>query len=67
MGGKNVVIAVVLLAVIVIKEVLFRFVSREAGSLQSIALFTDAWHHRSDAITSLAAGIGISLAIFGEM
>jgi cation diffusion facilitator family transporter len=55
----------VLIAVIVVKEVLFRFVSREAGSVQSIALFADAWHHRSDAITSLAAGLGIAMALFG--
>lgn len=55
----------ILIAVIAVKELLFRFVSREAGSLQSIALFTDAWHHRSDAITSLAAGLGITLALFG--
>jgi len=55
----------VLIAVIVTKEILFRFVSREAGSVQSIALFADAWHHRTDAITSLAAGIGISLSLFG--
>jgi cation diffusion facilitator family transporter len=55
----------ILIAVIVLKELLFRFVSREAGSLHSIALTTDAWHHRSDAITSLAAAIGIALAVFG--
>jgi cation diffusion facilitator family transporter len=55
----------VLVAVIVIKEVLFRYVSREAGSTQSMALQADAWHHRSDAITSLAAAIGIGLAVFG--
>ncbi len=55
----------VLIAVIAVKEFLFRFVSREAGSLQSIALLSDAWHHRSDAITSLAAGLGITLALFG--
>jgi cation diffusion facilitator family transporter len=55
----------VLIAVIAVKELLFRFVSREAGKLQSIALLSDAWHHRSDALTSLAAGLGISLALFG--
>jgi cation diffusion facilitator family transporter len=54
---------VVLLAVVVVKETLFRFVSREAGSVQSIVVYADAWHHRSDAITSLAAAIGISLAL----
>ena len=55
----------VLIAVIVVKELLFRFVSREAGSLHSITLYTDAWHHRTDALTSLAAGVGISVALFG--
>ena len=53
----------VLLGVIVVKEALFRFVLREAKSVESTAVRTDAWHHRSDAITSLAAGIGISVAL----
>ena len=55
----------VLLVVIVVKEALFRFVLREAKSVESTAVRTDAWHHRSDAITSLAAGIGISVALVG--
>jgi cation diffusion facilitator family transporter len=55
----------VLGAVIAIKEGLFRFVRREAASVQSSAVRTDAWHHRSDAITSLAAAIGISVALIG--
>jgi cation diffusion facilitator family transporter len=55
----------VLGAVIVIKECLFRFVRREAASVQSTAVRTDAWHHRSDAITSLAAATGISVALIG--
>jgi cation diffusion facilitator family transporter len=56
---------VVLVLVIVIKEGLFRFVVHESTSLESSAVRADAWHHRSDAITSLAAAIGISVAIFG--
>src|SRR5579872_3878735 len=55
----------VLVAVIVIKEGLFRFVAGEASSVQSTAVRTDAWHHRSDAITSLAAAIGISISLLG--
>lgn len=55
----------ILVGAIVLKEFLFRFVSREAGSLHSIALKTDAWHHRTDAIISLIAGIGIALTLFG--
>lgn len=56
---------VVLLAVIVIKEGLYRLIFREGTELDSTVVQTDAWHHRSDAITSLAAAIGISIAIFG--
>ena len=55
----------VLLAVILTKELLFRFVAREANDVDSSVVHTDAWHHRSDAITSLAAAIGISLCVFG--
>jgi cation diffusion facilitator family transporter len=55
----------VLVLVIIIKEALFRFVAQESSSLDSTVVRTDAWHHRSDAITSLAAGIGISVALIG--
>jgi cation diffusion facilitator family transporter len=55
----------VLLGVVVIKEGLFRFVSRQAKTAESIAIQTDAWHHRSDAITSLAAAIGITFTLVG--
>jgi cation diffusion facilitator family transporter len=55
----------VLLVVVAIKEALFRFVRRESISVESSAVRTDAWHHRSDAITSLAAAIGISVALLG--
>lgn len=55
----------VLFAVVVVKEGLFRFVLRESDSVDSCAVKTDAWHHRSDAITSLAAGIGITVALLG--
>jgi cation diffusion facilitator family transporter len=55
----------VLILVIAIKEFLFRFVLREANSIENIAVESDAWHHRSDAITSAAAFIGIGVAIIG--
>ena len=47
------------------KETLFRFVLRESETVSSSAVETDAWHHRSDAITSTAAFIGISIALVG--
>ena len=56
---------IVLLVVITVKELLYRFVSREGGAVNSSAMKADAWHHRSDAITSVAAGVGISVALIG--
>ena len=55
----------VLIIVIILKESLFRFVRRESIKVESQAVRTDAWHHRSDAITSTAAAIGISVALVG--
>jgi cation diffusion facilitator family transporter len=54
-----------LVIVIVIKEILFRYVNRIGRDLESTAVQTDAWHHRSDALTSAAAFIGISVALIG--
>jgi cation diffusion facilitator family transporter len=51
--------------VIFTKEFLFRFVRRESEKVESSAVRADAWHHRSDAITSFAAAIGITVAIVG--
>lgn len=55
----------VLVAVIAVKESLFRFVLRGAEAFESDAASADAWHHRSDAITSAAAFIGVAVAIWG--
>lgn len=55
----------VLTAVIVVKEVLFRKVRAASDDVHSRALQNEAWHQRSDAITSGAAFIGISLAVLG--
>jgi cation diffusion facilitator family transporter len=56
---------VVLIVVVVIKELLFRFLKRTGDSIDSNAMRTDAWHHRSDSLTSVAAFIGISIALIG--
>lgn len=56
---------VVLLGVVVTKETLFRWVLRESTETDSQAVASDAWHHRADAITSLAAAIGIVVALVG--
>lgn len=56
---------VVLLAVIATKELLFRYVIDVGHESGSTAVQTDAWHHRSDAITSAAAFVGITIALIG--
>lgn len=56
---------VVLLVVIVVKEVMFRYVLKVGKETESGAVKADAFHHRSDAITSGAAFIGISVALIG--
>ena len=56
---------VVLVVVIAVKEFLFRRVFTVGSEVGSTAVKADAWHHRSDAITSAAAFVGISVAIVG--
>lgn len=56
---------IVLVIVIITKEALFRFVIKVGTTVNSVAVKSDAWHHRSDAITSAAAFIGISIALIG--
>jgi len=55
----------VLLGVVLVKEGLYRFVSGVGSEIESEAVQTDAWHHRSDAITSAAAALGISISLVG--
>lgn len=55
----------ILVVVIVVKETLFRYVNRIGRNVDSTAVQTDAWHHRSDALTSAAAFVGISVALLG--
>ncbi len=56
---------VVLVGVIIVKETLFRLLFSVGKSVNSLSLETEAWHQRSDALTSTAAFIGISMAIAG--
>lgn len=56
---------VVLLLVVAIKEGLARWVGQIGAAADSTALQGDAWHHRSDALTSLAAFVGITIGLIG--
>jgi len=51
--------------VIIIKELLYRRVSKVGKEVGSTAITADAWHHRADAVSSLAAFVGISIALWG--
>jgi cation diffusion facilitator family transporter len=53
----------VLGAIIIWKEISYRIVLKKSKETHSSSLKADAWHHRSDAITSVAAFIGISIAL----
>lgn len=55
---------IVLGVIILWKEYSFRLVMKRSKEANSSSLRADAWHHRSDAITSVAAFIGISIALF---
>lgn len=50
--------------VIVWKEASYQFVIRKSKETNSSSLKADAWHHRSDALTSVSAFIGISIALY---
>jgi cation diffusion facilitator family transporter len=54
----------VLGAIIIWKEYSFQVVMKRSKETNSSSLKADAWHHRSDAITSVAAFVGISIALF---
>jgi len=55
----------VVLVVVLVKEILYRRMKRVGHETGSHAVRTDAWHQRSDAVTSGAAAIGIAIALAG--
>jgi len=48
---------------ILLKEWMFRYTARKGRELESSALKANAWHHRSDALSSVGAAIGIGGAV----
>lgn len=54
---------IVLGCIIIWKEISYRIIIKKSKETQSSSLKADAWHHRSDAITSVMAFIGISIAV----
>ena len=67
-NGGNVPGLLALIAAVVsigVKEGMFWYTRAEAKKLNSTALMADAWHHRSDALSSVGALIGIAGARMG--
>ena len=56
---------IILVVVVAVKEILYRYVLKTGKEINSTAVKADAFHHRSDAITSVAAFVGISIALIG--
>lgn len=54
----------VLIGIILVKEFSFKFVKKRSIETGSTALLADAWHHRSDAITSVVAFMGIAITLY---
>ncbi len=54
----------VLVGIILVKEWLYRVLTKANEDADSVALKAEAWHHRSDSLTSLGVLIGIAIAIF---
>ena len=50
---------------IIVKEAMFQYTRCAAKKINSGALMADAWHHRSDALSSIGAFIGIFGAMLG--
>ncbi len=50
---------------IVVKELMYRYTRRAARAIHSGALMADAWHHRSDALSSVGSLVGIAGARLG--
>ncbi|MFZ1791491.1 MAG: cation diffusion facilitator family transporter [Saprospiraceae bacterium] len=55
---------IILAGIIIWKELSFRYVNKQGEESHSTSLKAEAWHHRSDSITSLAAFLGIGLALY---
>ena len=68
-GGELVVPGALALAAavvsIIVKELMFQYTKKNAKKIRSTALMADAWHHRSDALSSIGSFIGILGARLG--
>jgi len=50
---------------IIVKEIMYRYTKSAASKINSSSLEADAWHHRSDALSSVGSLIGVTGAVLG--
>lgn len=60
----GVIALVAALVSIIVKEILYRYTVRVGRQIQSPSVIANAWHHRSDALSSLGTLVGIGCAYF---
>ncbi len=58
-------VLIIALVSIITKEILFRYKNHLGKKIHSSSLVADAWHHRSDALSSIAVLVGVALVIVG--
>ena len=64
LGSPDLIALIAALASIVVKEILYRYSVIVGHKVQSQAVVANAWHHRSDAFSSIGTALGIAGAIF---
>ena len=69
-GNENIEVPTILPLIaavvsIIVKEGMFRYTMHYAKALDSAAFKADAWHHRSDALSSIGSFVGIGMAKLG--
>ncbi|WP_347814355.1 cation diffusion facilitator family transporter [Alkalihalobacillus sp. LMS39] len=62
---KGIALLAILISILV-KEILFQYKYRLAKKINSQALLAEAWHHRSDVLSSVAAFVGVFGAMLGQ-
>lgn len=65
MAPKGIALVAIIISILV-KEILFQYKYRLAKKINSPALLAEAWHHRSDVLSSIAALVGVLGAILGQ-
>ncbi len=63
-GSPDMIALIAAIVSIVVKEVLYRYTAIAGRRVQSQAVVVNAWHHRSDAFSSIGTALGIAGAIF---